>query len=131
MDVASRRRQKGSESGQVRLVGGHGSLKRYFEYVESSYAFREEFTVQETLVYRLCLTDKTPEERAELFWAVAKETELTEALGIPLMACSDGQRRRASVALALLSEPRVLFLDEPTSGASSSWCNTTCRSILH
>jgi ABC-type multidrug transport system ATPase subunit len=87
----------------------------------------EELTVFENLYYsaRLCFGQYSKEQIAELVQKVLVSLGLSEIrnlkVGSPLSkTISGGQRKRVNIGLELLREPTVLFVDEPTSGLSSS-----------
>ncbi|MGK5633024.1 ATP-binding cassette domain-containing protein, partial [Streptomyces sp. URMC 123] len=42
--------------------------------------------------------------------------ELTEAAGKPVATFSGGMRRKLDLAMTLVGDPRIIFLDEPTTG---------------
>lgn len=86
----------------------------------------EELTVFENLYYsaKLCFKDKTEEELVELVDKTLMSLGLFERkdlkVGSPLnKMISGGQRKRLNIALELIREPSILFVDEPTSGLSS------------
>jgi ABC-2 type transport system ATP-binding protein len=57
-----------------------------------------------------------PAEVADRIAEVAADLGIDDLLGRPVASYSGGQRRRLEIGRALLSRPRVLFLDEPTVG---------------
>jgi ABC-type multidrug transport system ATPase subunit len=86
----------------------------------------EELTVFENLYYnaKLCFKDKSEEEINQLVEYTLKNLGLYERkdlkVGSPLnKMISGGQRKRLNIALELIREPAILFVDEPTSGLSS------------
>ncbi len=86
----------------------------------------EELTVFENLYFNaeLCFKDDSAELLRERTLTTLNSLGLYEArdlrVGSPLdKTISGGQRKRLNIALELIREPSVLFVDEPTSGLSS------------
>jgi ABC-2 type transport system ATP-binding protein len=78
--------------------------------VDAGITVREELVTQGRM-YRLSRSEAV-RRAAEL----AEELDLTGLLDRPCGALSGGQRRRLDLAMALTHRPKVLFLDEPTTG---------------
>ncbi len=86
----------------------------------------EELTVFQNLFYnaKLCFGNKKDDEISEMVVEVLTNLGLIETrdlkVGSPLeKTISGGQRKRLNIALELIREPSVMFVDEPTSGLSS------------
>jgi ABC-type multidrug transport system ATPase subunit len=86
----------------------------------------EELTVFQNLFYnaKLCFGNLSDEEIADKCRHLLADLGLSETkdlkVGSPLeKTISGGQRKRLNIALELIREPSVLFVDEPTSGLSS------------
>lgn len=73
-------------------------------------------TVRENLLIRAGLYLQNKSAIKHVVDEVANMIELHEFFNRPYGKLSGGQRRRADIATALLHQPKILFLDEPTTG---------------
>ncbi len=118
-------------AGEV-LINGHNLHKEKKElegvigYIPQDDLLIEELTVYQNLFYnsKLCFSDSSDEQIDVLVMDMLNELGLSEAkdlqVGNPLsQTISGGQRKRLNIALELIRQPSILFVDEPTSGLSS------------
>ena len=57
-----------------------------------------------------------PQDEQAMVTQVLKEVHLTHERDVLISALPLGMRRRLSIGISLVSNPRVVFLDEPTTG---------------
>ena len=101
-------------------------IKGVIGYVSQDDLLIEELTVYQNLYYnaKLCFADFSEEELEKRVMATLENLGLDQRKDLRVgnaldKTISGGQRKRLNIALELIREPAVLFVDEPTSGLSS------------
>lgn len=103
----------------VDLYHNFDSLKKLIGYVPQADIVYDNLTLRDMLRYTASLrlpTDTSPKEKEAAINRAIHMVELDEKKNSMIKALSGGQRKRASIAVELLSDPNLLFLDEPASG---------------
>ncbi|WP_346836050.1 ABC transporter ATP-binding protein [Paenibacillus polymyxa] len=123
------------DSGTI-LVDGHELGKEDYEIRNSiGVVFQDGvldpvLTVEENLKFRGHFYKLKDSQLKEAINRVAETTKITDILGRKYGTLSGGQRRRCDIARALLNTPKILFLDEPTTGLDPQTRKSVWDTIL-
>lgn len=101
--------------GRVRVLGEeptHAAVRRHLGYLPENVTFYPQLTGRETLHHFARLKQTERKHVNELLIQVGLEA----AADLRVKTYSKGMRQRLGLAQALLGEPRLLLLDEPTVG---------------
>ncbi len=93
-----------------------GEYRRILGYLPQDFGYYPDFTVYDYLMYIASIKGLRPvtaETRAE---ALLRQVGLAGARNKKMKKLSGGMKRRAGIAQAMLGDPRILILDEPTAG---------------
>ena len=85
-------------------------------YVAQKFSLYSTLTVDENLRFYGGVYGLSDAELPQRIKTIKEQFELTEAANMPAGQLPGGYKQRLSMAAALLHKPRILFLDEPTSG---------------
>ncbi|GLI69464.1 hypothetical protein VaNZ11_014081 [Volvox africanus] len=140
LDLLAGRKTMGRVEGELLFSGIKPSLeyrRRYCGYVEQFDTLLPILTVREMLLYtaelKRQLSEPLESKKAEVDKLL---TQLCLAgcanvrIGSPAArGISGGQAKRTNIAIALVTDPRVIFLDEPTTGLDSYTANEVMLTV--
>ena len=101
------------------LTANYESMKHLIGYVPQTDIVYDNLTLERMLNYSAKLRMAQDSSKAEVAKRIAEVIEMVELTGhekTMIGSLSGGQKKRASIAVELLSDPGIFFLDEPTSG---------------
>ncbi|XP_046830230.1 protein scarlet-like [Vespa crabro] len=129
-------RIEGEIEGEILLNGRSINKKEMIKisgYVPQQDLVVESLTVQEHMEFMACMRmDRRYRAGLRKLRISALLTELTliNCVNSKLSALSGGEKKRVSLAVQLLTEPSILFCDEPTTGLDS-YATMTVVKTLH
>jgi len=110
-------------SGTLRLLGrdpgGYGprrEIRRRLGYLPQTLGYYPGFTVADFVEYFALLKDMPPRQLPRAMAAAIEHVGLGDKARTKLRTLSGGMLRRAGIAQAIVNEPELLLLDEPTAG---------------
>lgn len=90
--------------------------RKLLGYLPQEFGFYPEFTVQDYLLYIAALKGIRPAVAKKRVKELIVKVGLREAMYKKMKKLSGGMKRRAGIAQAMLNNPKILILDEPTAG---------------
>ena len=116
-------------AGSVRLDGKEiskikeselASFRRdHLGFVFQDFNLLDTFSLEDNIYLPLVLAGKSPEEMKKRITPVAEKLGITEILKKFPYEVSGGQKQRAAVARAVITNPRLILADEPTGALDS------------
>lgn len=96
------------------------AFRRLLGYLPQDFGAYPDFSVQDYLMYISTLKGMKPAAARARVAQMLELTGMTQFKGKKMKALSGGMKRRAGIAQAVLNDPQILILDEPTAGLDPS-----------
>ena len=98
----------------VRLLGDE--YRARLGYLPQDFGYYPDFSVQDYLLYIASIKGLRPATARQRMQNLLEQVGLTQVRRQKMKKLSGGMKRRAGIAQAMLNDPKILILDEPTAG---------------
>ena len=85
-------------------------------YLPQDFGYYPDFSVQDDLLYIASIKGLRPATARQRMQNLLEQVGLTQVRRQKMKKLSGGMKRRAGIAQAMLNDPKILILDEPTAG---------------
>ncbi|MGW6242271.1 ABC transporter ATP-binding protein [Streptomyces sp. NPDC055094] len=109
---------------------GRRELRRRIGYLPQEFGYYRRFTVREFVEYMAWLKEVPHEEIPGAVQRAIERVGLADRADGRMKTLSGGMVRRAGIAQAIVNDPRILLLDEPTAGLDPAQ-RLRFRELLH
>ena len=106
-----------------------GEYRNLLGYLPQEFGFYPDFTVKDYLMYIASLKGIRHMVAGKRVKELLEQVGLTKAANKKLKKLSGGMKRRTGIAQAMLNNPKILILDEPTAGLDPSE-RGRCRNLI-
>ncbi len=93
-----------------------GAYRRVLGYLPQDFGFYPDFTVRDYLRYISSIKGLRPAAARQRTALLLQQVGLEKAENKKMKKLSGGMKRRVGIAQAMLNDPEILILDEPTAG---------------
>ena len=91
-------------------------------YLPQDFGYYPDFSVQDYLLYIASIKGLRPATARQRMQSLLEQVGLTQVRRQKMKKLSGGMKRRAGIAQAMLNDPKILILDEPTAGLDPKEC---------
>ncbi len=92
------------------------TYRNLFGFLPQDFGYSRDFTVKDYLEYMAALKDVPARETARKIDHLLEILTLSDVKGKKIAKLSGGMKRRVGIAQAMLNDPKILVMDEPTAG---------------
>lgn len=93
-----------------------GEYRKILGYLPQDFGFYPDFTILDYLLYIASIKGIRPSAAKRRTKELLEQVGLSKHKNKKMKKLSGGMKRRAGIAQAMLNDPRILILDEPTAG---------------